>query len=146
MASTELAALFAILPNVTPQASTACTAWTAHALLAHLAAGAKERADLIEEKLAGRPERATKAFAEREAVFRAMHDEEVRAALMREAGRFEAAVTALAQQGAHVTIAFATTRFTALSWRRTSAVRPRFTGGISSGPTRRAARCSRNAS
>jgi hypothetical protein len=113
MASPELAALFAILPNVVPEASTACTAWTAHALLAHLAAGAKERADLIEEKLAGRPERATKAFAEREAVFRAMHDEELRAALMREAGRFEAAVTALAQQGAHVTIAFATTRFTA---------------------------------
>src|SRR5216684_587410 len=81
MASPELAALFAILPNVAPEASTACIAWTAHALRAHLAAGAKERADLIEEKLAGRPERATKAFAEREAVFRAMHDEELRAAL-----------------------------------------------------------------
>src|SRR6266852_1660922 len=113
MPSTELAALFAILPNVAPQASTACTAWTADALLAHLAAGAKERADLIEEKLVGRPERATKAFVEREAVFLAMHDEELRAALMREAGRFETAVTALAQQGVHVTIAFATTRFTA---------------------------------
>jgi hypothetical protein len=49
----------------------------------------------------------------RRRIVRAMHDEELRAALMREAGRFEAAVTALAQQGAHVTISFATTRFTA---------------------------------
>ncbi len=113
MASAELSALFAILPNVAPQASTACTAWTAHALVAHLAAGAKERADLIEDKLAGRPERATKAFAEREAAFPALHVEELRTALVRETGRFETAVMALAQQGARVTISFATTRFTA---------------------------------
>ena len=113
MASAELSALFAILPNAAPQASTACTAWTAHALVAHLAAGAKERADLIEDKLAGRPERATKAFAEREAAFPALHVEELRTALVRETGRFETAVMALAQQGARVTISFATTRFTA---------------------------------
>jgi hypothetical protein len=113
MASTELSALFAILPSVAPDAPTACTAWTAHALLTHLTAGAKERADLIEDKLAGRPERATKAFAEREAAFLALPDEDLRAALVRETGRFETAVAALAQQGADVTISFATTRFTA---------------------------------
>jgi hypothetical protein len=113
MASTELSELFAILPSVAPDAPTACTAWTAHALLAHLTAGAKERADLIEDKLAGRPERVTKAFAEREAVFLALPDAELRAALVRETGRFETAVAALAQLGADVTISFATARFTA---------------------------------
>lgn len=117
MASTELAALFAILPSVAPQTPTACTAWTAHALLAHLAASAKERADLIEEKLAGHSERATKAFAAREAAFLALHDAELRAALVRETGRFETAVATLAQQGAHVTISFATRRFTAIRLR-----------------------------
>jgi hypothetical protein len=113
MASTELSALLAILPKVAPHAPTACTGWTAHALVAHLTAGAKERADLIEDNLAGRPERATKAFAEREAAFLVLPDQELRAALVRETRRFEAAVTALARQGAHVTIAFAGTRFTA---------------------------------
>ncbi len=113
MASKELSALFSILLDVAPQAPTACTAWTAHAVIAHLTARAKERADLIEEKLAGRPERPTKAFAEREAPFLAMGDEQLRRALAHETGRFQAAVAALAQCGADVTIPFATTRFTA---------------------------------
>jgi mycothiol maleylpyruvate isomerase-like protein len=113
MASTELSALFAILTRAASEAPTACTAWTAHAVVAHLATGAKERADLIEDKLAGRSERATKAFAEREAAFLRLRDEELRAALVRETTRFEAAVTALAQHGAHATVAFAGTRFTA---------------------------------
>jgi hypothetical protein len=46
--------------------------------VAHLAAGAKEIADLIEEKLEGRPDRATRGFEEREAPFRAMEHEHLK--------------------------------------------------------------------
>ena len=37
-------------------APTACTRWTARDVVAHPTAGAKERADPLEEKLAGLPE------------------------------------------------------------------------------------------
>lgn len=111
--SPELSALYAVLADVAPSARTACTEWTAHDVLAHLAAGAKERADLIEERLAGLPERATRPFAERQAPFLALPDEELRTALVLETQRFEAAAAALAHRGEQATIAFTGTRFTA---------------------------------
>src|SRR2546428_12457442 len=98
VSSPEVSALWAILADVSPSARTACTEWTAHDVLAHLAAGAKERADLIEERLGGLPERATRPFAERQAPFLAMPDQELRTALTRETRRFETAATAPAQR------------------------------------------------
>lgn len=109
----ELSALYSVLAGIAPSAPTACTEWTAHDLLAHVAAGAKERADLIEEKLAGLPERATKPFAEREARFLALPHEDLRTAVIRETQRFQAAATILSRQDAQATIPFTGTRFTA---------------------------------
>ena len=69
------AVLDAILA-VPGDAPTACSGWTAHDLVAHLAAGAAELADLLERRLDGRPDRPTRPFDEREAPFRAAtHDE-----------------------------------------------------------------------
>jgi uncharacterized protein (TIGR03083 family) len=113
MASPELSALYSVLDRVVPRAPTACTEWTAHDVLAHLAAGAKERADLIEETLAGLPERGTKPFAEREGRFRSLPDAELRAAVVQETGRFEAAAAKLARRGDDATIPFTGRRFTA---------------------------------
>jgi hypothetical protein len=71
-------AVLAAIHSTAPEAPTACSAWTAHDLVAHLAAGAKEIADLIEEKLEGRPDRPTRDFEEREAPFRAMEHEHLK--------------------------------------------------------------------
>ena len=46
--------LMTTLADADPAAPTACSSWTVHDLVAHLAAGAKENADLIEDALAGR--------------------------------------------------------------------------------------------
>jgi hypothetical protein len=92
----ETQALVAALEEVGPRAPTACTGWTAHELVAHMAAGAKENADLIEDKLAGRPRRATRGFAEREAPFVALDDGPLRKALATQGARKRAAVDALA--------------------------------------------------
>ena len=62
--------------------------WTVLDLTAHLAAGAAEQADLIEERLAGKPERATRSFEEREPAYRALPDVELRERLVVEATRF----------------------------------------------------------
>jgi hypothetical protein len=67
--------LMKTLADADPAAQTACSEWTVHDLVAHLAAGAKENADLIEDSLAGRPARATRTFSEREAAFVALPGE-----------------------------------------------------------------------
>ena len=66
----EVAELFQALLDRPGDAPTACPGWTAHELLAHLAAGAQEEASLIEAHLAGEPSRPTRAFDERERPFR----------------------------------------------------------------------------
>lgn len=71
-----------------PERLTNCRGWTVHDLTAHLAAGAAEQADLIEERLAGKPERATRPFEEREPAYRALPDAELRERLVVEATRF----------------------------------------------------------
>lgn len=75
---------------------TACTGWTAHELVAHLAAGAAEEADLIESHLAGM-QRPTRGFEEREAPFRALRDEALRDRLVVEAGRLTVAIDELSR-------------------------------------------------
>lgn len=75
-ANTEGRAVLEAIFAVREDAPTACAAWSAHDLVAHLAAGAKEVADLVTDKLDGRPDRPTRGFDEREAPFRLLpHDE-----------------------------------------------------------------------
>jgi hypothetical protein len=105
-------ALLAAIDQLPPEAPTACGGWTAHDIAAHLAAGAKETADLIDERLDGRPERPTRPFEEREAPFRAMDHDELRTRLVAENVRKMAAWDALAGQTADSAIAFTGTRIT----------------------------------
>src|SRR5206468_3540706 len=60
--NSEGRALLAAIDALPPSAPTACTGWTAHEIVAHLTAGAKEIADLIEESIAGQPPRPTLGF------------------------------------------------------------------------------------
>jgi hypothetical protein len=71
----EAHAMGSVLAEADPSARTACAGWTVHEITAHLAAGSTEIADLIEARLAGRHDRATRGFEEREAPLRALsHD------------------------------------------------------------------------
>jgi hypothetical protein len=76
-------------------APTWCTGWSAHEITAHVTAAAQERADLVDEHLAGKPARATRSWEEREPPFRAMPDAELREQLVEQAVRFETSVAAL---------------------------------------------------
>jgi hypothetical protein len=91
----EAAALLTTLGHTPAAAPTACEGWTAHELVAHLAAGAAEMADLTEDALTGRPPRPTRAFDEREAPYVALADDELRDLLLVEAIRLGVAVEEL---------------------------------------------------
>jgi hypothetical protein len=101
----------ATLADVRPDASTACSAWSVHDIVAHLAAGAKEHADLIEHRLSGRPERATRGFEERELPFRALDHDTLMGRLVDEISRKQRAYEALAASE-DPSIAFTGTRLT----------------------------------
>ena len=75
----EANALMSSMDQVAPTVPTACAGWTAHDIAAHLAAGSKEIADLIEEKLAGKPVLTDELWEDREAPVRALPDDELRA-------------------------------------------------------------------
>jgi uncharacterized protein (TIGR03083 family) len=105
-------ALIATLDQVAPSAPTACSGWTAHDIVAHLAAGSKEIADLIEEKLAGQPTRPTRGFEDREVPFRALPNVELRAAWARQVQRKTEAQKALADIGEDTTFDFTGTALT----------------------------------
>jgi uncharacterized protein (TIGR03083 family) len=105
--------LMKTLAGTDPAARTACSQWTVHDLVAHLAAGAKENADLIEDALAGRPTRETRTFAEREAVFVAMPDEQLRQEMVHQTRRKLAAMERLAARGSDATYQFTGRPFTA---------------------------------
>ncbi len=100
-------AFLSTLEVTAPTAPTACAGWTTHDLVAHLTAGAAEMADLTEAVIAGEEERATKVFAEREAPFVAMADDDLRTRLVLEAIRLSSAVEALSAAGPAATVAFA---------------------------------------
>jgi uncharacterized protein (TIGR03083 family) len=106
-------ALVATLDQVAPSTPTACAGWTAHDIVAHLTAGSKEIADLIEEQLAGKPSRPTQAFEDREPPFRALPDDELRRQWAYHSQRKNEAVTALAAQGEDATFEFTGTCLTA---------------------------------
>jgi uncharacterized protein (TIGR03083 family) len=76
-------------------APTWCAGWSAHDLAAHVAAAAEERANLIEEYLAGDPPRATRSWEVREPPYRAMPDAALRERLVEQAARFESNLSAL---------------------------------------------------
>jgi len=101
----EAIAFLTTLARTAPDAPTACEGWTAHSLVAHLAAGAAEMASLAEGTLSGRPTRETAAFDQREAPFGALDDEVLRGRLVTEALRLEQAVAALEPSGARVLFA-----------------------------------------
>jgi uncharacterized protein (TIGR03083 family) len=109
----EATALLMTLEATAPDGPTACAGWTAHDLVAHLAAGAAEMADLTEATLAGAPPRATKAFGDREAPYAALPDDELRSCLFTEALRLNAAVEALAAAGPGSAVAFSGRQLTA---------------------------------
>jgi uncharacterized protein (TIGR03083 family) len=93
-------AILAALGDLAPDSPTACAAWTAHHLAAHLAAGAKEVADLVHERLDGRPERPTRGFEEREVPFRAMRHDKLLERLVVENKRKLTGYDALAREKA----------------------------------------------
>jgi uncharacterized protein (TIGR03083 family) len=95
VADEAMRAFLAALEDVEATAPTWCAGWSAHEVASHVAAVAQERADLIEERLAGRPGRPTRSWEEREPLFRAMPDQDLRSRLADEALRFEHAVSAL---------------------------------------------------
>ena len=82
----------AALPAREATAPTWCPGWSSHEVVAHVAAAAQERADLIEEHLVGRPGRPTRSWEKREPPFRALPDPQLRQCLVAEAARFERAV------------------------------------------------------
>jgi uncharacterized protein (TIGR03083 family) len=109
----ESGELMKTLADADPAAPTACSQWTVHDLVAHLAAGAKENADLVEDELAGRPARATRTFAEREPSFVAMPDERLREELIHQSRRKLAALEALSAKGPDASYQFTGRPFTA---------------------------------
>jgi hypothetical protein len=109
----EATALLLTLEHTAPDAATACTGWTAHDLVAHLAAGAAEMAGLVEDALAGRTVRPTTPFEEREAPWRALSDGELREQLVVEALRLHAATEALTGLGSEASVLFSGRSLTA---------------------------------
>ncbi|HZA88461.1 MAG TPA: maleylpyruvate isomerase N-terminal domain-containing protein [Acidimicrobiales bacterium] len=118
MAHPELKALADVLGDLEPTAPTACADWTVHDLVAHLAAGAKEVAELIEEYLAGQPARPTRGFDERERPFRAFTHPDLLAALAEQSRRKIAALEVLAGRGDRPAVAFTGTTMTATQFQK----------------------------
>jgi hypothetical protein len=106
----EREALTATLTTVPADTPTACAGWRAHEIVAHLVAGAKEHADLIEHRLAGHGERPTRGFEEREAPMRALEHDTLLQLLATETRRKNQAYAALAAS-TDPTHAFTGTRF-----------------------------------
>ena len=92
----EVGELITTLFATPPNRMTNCRGWTAHELVAHLAAGAAEEADLIEAHLAGGPVRPTRTHDEREKPYRALPDAQLRDQLVLDAGRLSTALDELA--------------------------------------------------
>lgn len=112
MASPDLSIVLAALPLVAPTARTACAEWTAHELRAHLAAGAQQRAELVEDVQLGPAGHLHSSLADREAPFLALPDSELRTAMLRESRRFADAALALTARDSTATVLCGDTRFT----------------------------------
>jgi uncharacterized protein (TIGR03083 family) len=113
MSQVEGKALISTLDDAAPTRPTACAGWTARDIVAHLAAGSQEIADLIEEKLAGRSARPTRTFEDREPPYRRLPDDELWRAWMRQIQRKREAVEGLADLGDTSTFDFTGASMTA---------------------------------
>jgi uncharacterized protein (TIGR03083 family) len=91
----EITAFLDALDTTEPDAPTRCAGWTTHDLLAHMVAGTEEMIRLIERAGAGDPDSDTRAFAGREAPWRATPDAELRVAFLTVGGRFVTSLEAL---------------------------------------------------
>src|SRR3954462_2004273 len=88
----EVGEFFSTLLATPAHRATACRGWTAHELVAHLAAGAAEEAALIEAHLDGAPGRPTRSHEARELPYRALPDADLRDRLIANAGRLGTAL------------------------------------------------------
>jgi hypothetical protein len=88
-------AFLSALPSREATASTWCLGWSTHEVVAHVAAAAQERADLIEENRSGQSSRPTRSWEVREPPFRSLPDALLRERLITEAVRFERAVSTM---------------------------------------------------
>lgn len=98
----EAKAFQATLLTLPPDAPTACRGWLVRDVVAHLAAGAREEAELIEAELRGEPTRPTRPFDEREAAYRELPYPQLLTALTRQSRRLGLAVDALTAAGRDV--------------------------------------------
>jgi Mycothiol maleylpyruvate isomerase N-terminal domain/MDMPI C-terminal domain len=94
------------LSTLPANAPTSCEDWTVHEVVAHLAAGIEECAELMEDVLNGVPVRPTRYFDEREAPYLAMPDDECREKLVGIVDRSFAALEGLAAVGQDATVEF----------------------------------------
>jgi hypothetical protein len=90
--SSEAEAFLDALQSTAPGVVTACDGWTAHEIIAHLAAAAAEITRHLEPYLRGEPVPATRSFEEREAPFQALDDKDLRRRLEAEEQRMRSAI------------------------------------------------------
>jgi mycothiol maleylpyruvate isomerase-like protein len=90
-----MAALIGSLSRLEPSAPSWCAGWSAHDVAAHVTGAAQERADLIEEHLAGLPSRPTRTWEEREPPLKELDGQALRDRLIVEASRFERTAAAM---------------------------------------------------
>ena len=108
-ASRELQAFLSALATVPADASTACADWTAHDLVAHMAAGSEEMTRLINVRLASGPNAdvgPTRSFEERETPFRAMEDRALRRSFVVHGLALADAILRLQALGPSATVTF----------------------------------------
>lgn len=91
----EANAFYAALERTSPDAATGCSGWTAHEIVAHLAAAGLEVALNLEAYGEGRPAPLTRGFEEREAPFREMNDHLLRIELPNSIARMSSALDAI---------------------------------------------------
>jgi hypothetical protein len=108
-ASTELEAFLRVLGATAPDAPTACEGRSAHELVAHLAAGSKEMARLVNRRLELGPVAdigPTIPFEEREPRCRALADRVLRRVFVREGLALTDAIMRLQKAGPGVRVTF----------------------------------------
>jgi uncharacterized protein (TIGR03083 family) len=108
-ASCELEAFLRVLGATAPDAPTACEGWSAHELVAHLAAGSKEMARLVNRRLElgpGADIGPTIPFEEREPPCRALSDRVLRRMFVREGLALTDAILRLQKAGPGATVTF----------------------------------------
>ena len=92
--SVEATAFLDALQDSAPESVSACSGWTTHEVIAHLAGGAAEVSRHLRPYLAGDPVPATQSFEVREAPYRDMDDPVLR----RRVGEEEAKMSVLIDQ------------------------------------------------